>query len=36
MDVLLYSFIAAYTGKDPNTMKLNPFPDRDFMCLIGQ
>ena len=26
MDVLLYSFIAAYTGKDPNTMKLNPFP----------
>jgi len=26
MDVLLYSFIAAYTGKDPNTMNLNPFP----------
>ncbi len=26
MDVLLYSFIAAYTGKDPNTMSLNPFP----------
>lgn len=26
MDVLLYSFIAAYTGKDPNTMALNPFP----------
>ncbi len=25
-DVLLYSFIAAYTGKDPNTMSLNPFP----------
>ena len=25
-DVLLYSFIAAYTGKDPNTMNLNPFP----------
>ena len=26
MDVLLYSFIAAYTGRDPNTMSLNPFP----------
>ncbi|MBR7022224.1 MAG: cell surface protein SprA [Bacteroidales bacterium] len=26
MDVLLYSFIAAYTGKDPNTLSLNPFP----------
>ena len=26
MDVLLYSFIAAYTGKNPNTMSLNPFP----------
>ena len=26
MDVLLYSFIAAYTGKDPNTINLNPFP----------
>ena len=26
MDVLLYSFISAYTGKDPNTMKLTPFP----------
>ena len=26
MDVLLYSFIAAYTGKDPNTISLNPFP----------
>ena len=26
MDVLLYSFIAAYTGKDPNSMSLNPFP----------
>ena len=25
-DVLLYSFIAAYTGKDPNTLPLNPFP----------
>ena len=25
-DVLLYSFIAAYTGKDPNTINLNPFP----------
>ena len=25
-DVLLYSFIAAYTGKDPNTISLNPFP----------
>ena len=24
-DVLLYSFIAAYTGKDANTMRLNPF-----------
>ena len=26
MDVLLYSFIAAYTGKDANTISLNPFP----------
>ena len=26
MDVLLYSFIAAYTGKNPNSMSLNPFP----------
>ena len=26
MDVLLYSFIAAYTGRDPNTINLNPFP----------
>ena len=26
MDVLLYSFIAAYTGKDPNTINLTPFP----------
>ena len=26
MDVLLYSFVAAYTGKDPNTISLNPFP----------
>ena len=26
MDVLLYSFIAAYTGKDANTITLNPFP----------
>jgi cell surface protein SprA len=26
LDVLLYSFIAAYTGKDPNTLSLNPFP----------
>ncbi len=25
-DVLFYSFIAAYTGKDPNTISLNPFP----------
>ena len=25
-EVLLYSFIAAYTGKDPNTMRLNAFP----------
>ena len=25
-EVLMYSFIAAYTGKDPNTIKLNPFP----------
>ena len=25
-DVVLYSFIAAYTGKDPSTIKLNPFP----------
>ena len=26
MDVLMYSFIAAYTGKDPNKISLNPFP----------
>ena len=26
MDVLLYSFIAAYTGRDANTINLNPFP----------
>ena len=26
MEVLLYSFIAAYTGKDPETIDLNPFP----------
>jgi len=26
MDVLLYSFISAYTGQDPNTVSLNPFP----------
>ena len=26
MDVLLYSFIAAYTGRDANTLSLNPFP----------
>ena len=26
MEVLLYSFIAAYTGKDPNTINLSPFP----------
>jgi cell surface protein SprA len=26
MEVLLYSFIAAYTGRDPNTLDLNPFP----------
>ena len=26
MEVLLYSFVAAYTGKDPNTISLNPFP----------
>ena len=26
MDVLLYSFIAAYTGKDANSISLNPFP----------
>ena len=25
-DVLMYSFLAAYTGKDPNTIRLNPFP----------
>ena len=25
-EVLLYAFIAAYTGKDPSTIKLNPFP----------
>ena len=26
MDVLLYSFIAAYTGQDADKIKLNPFP----------
>ena len=26
MNVLMYSFIAAYTGKDPNKIDLNPFP----------
>ena len=26
LDVLMYSFIAAYTGQDPNTIKLTPFP----------
>ena len=26
MEVLMYSFIAAYSGKDAKTMKLNPFP----------
>ena len=26
MDVLMYSFISAYTGQDPKTMSLNPFP----------
>ena len=26
MDVLLYSFIAAYTGQDASKMSLNPFP----------
>jgi cell surface protein SprA len=26
MDVVLYSFIAAYTGRDANTIALNPFP----------
>ena len=25
-EVLLYSFISAYTGRDPNTINLNPFP----------
>jgi len=25
-EVLMFSFIAAYTGKDANTIKLNPFP----------
>jgi hypothetical protein len=25
-DVLMYSFIAAYTGKDPEKISLNPFP----------
>ena len=25
-EVLMYSFLAAYTGKDPNTIKFNPFP----------
>ena len=25
-EVLMYSFIAAYTGKDPSTIKFNPFP----------
>ncbi len=26
MNVLMYSFIAAYTGQDPNKINLNPFP----------
>ena len=26
LNVIMYSFIAAYTGKDANTIKLNPFP----------
>lgn len=26
LEVLMYSFIAAYTGKDAKTMNLNPFP----------
>ena len=26
MEVLLYSFISAYTGRDPKTISLNPFP----------
>ena len=26
LDVLMYSFIAAYTGKDASTISLNPFP----------
>lgn len=25
-DVMMYSFLAAYTGKDPNTIGLEPFP----------
>ena len=26
MEVLLYSFLSAYSGQDPNTIPLNPFP----------
>ena len=26
VEVVMYSFIAAYTGKDPNKIKLSPFP----------
>ena len=25
-EVVMYSFIAAYTGQNPNTMSLSPFP----------
>ena len=30
MEVLLYSFMAAYSGQDPNTIALNPFPKIPF------
>mgnify|MGYP002624631121 CR=1 FL=1 len=30
LDVLMYSFIAAYTGQDANKIKLNPFPAIPF------
>jgi hypothetical protein len=30
MEVVMYSFLAAYTGKDPSTISLSPFPKLPF------
>ena len=30
MEVVLYSFLSAYSGQDPNTISLNPFPKIPF------